>query len=158
MTSADCPFCRKIAQHAYADHELVWSFPHSVALLGPWQFYSGYCVVVSRTHAKELHHLADDARQAYLDEMCTMAAVIEKVMKPHKINYELLGNQVPHLHWHLFPRSLDDPNRLSAVWLDLALAEKDEEIKKRLQTSKEPREATIARLREELQAMGAKQR
>ena len=45
--SAECPFCRKLQhlQELPAD-ELVWQFPHSVVLLGPWQFYCGYCIVV----------------------------------------------------------------------------------------------------------------
>ena len=38
MAPADCPFCRKLADLGLlpAD-ELIWQFPHSVALLGPWQ-------------------------------------------------------------------------------------------------------------------------
>ena len=35
---------------------------------------------------------------------------------PRKINYELLGNQTPHIHWHVIPRLADDPAPLEAVW------------------------------------------
>jgi diadenosine tetraphosphate (Ap4A) HIT family hydrolase len=34
-----------------------------------------------------------------------------------KLNYECLGNEQPHVHWHVFPRSVDDPMRLAPVWL-----------------------------------------
>jgi diadenosine tetraphosphate (Ap4A) HIT family hydrolase len=32
------------------------------------------------------------------------------------MNYELLGNQVPHIHWHLVPRLPADPDLRSPIW------------------------------------------
>jgi diadenosine tetraphosphate (Ap4A) HIT family hydrolase len=34
------------------------------------------------------------------------------------LNYELLGNGAPHLHWHLFPRYDTDPSPGWPVWSD----------------------------------------
>jgi diadenosine tetraphosphate (Ap4A) HIT family hydrolase len=134
---------------------VVWSFPHSVALLGTWQHYDGYCILVSRRHATELSVLPDAERRAYLDEMCLLARAIELCFRPHKLNYELLGNQVPHLHWHLFPRYLDDPERLKPVWLALDRAESDRGLRGRLEIGRGDRETTAATLRRQLQALGA---
>jgi hypothetical protein len=39
----------------------------------------------------------------------TVAQMIERVFAPCHMNYQLLGNLVPHLHVHLVPRYLDDP-------------------------------------------------
>src|SRR6266480_3536414 len=118
MLSADCPFCRKLSDlDSLGPEELVWQFPHSVALLGPWQYHTGYCILVARTHASELFHLADDERRVYLEEMCLLAQAIDGCFQPRKMNYEALGNQVAHLHWHLFPRRHDDAENLKAVWL-----------------------------------------
>jgi diadenosine tetraphosphate (Ap4A) HIT family hydrolase len=156
MSDPACPFCMKLARpDLVASDELVWTFPHSVALLGPWQFYHGYCLVVSRTHARELGDLPDDERRAYLDEMCLVARAISQAFAPHKLNYELLGNQVPHLHWHLFPRPADDPAGLAPVWLALDAAERDEALNRRLQTGPESRAATVAALRQALTSLGA---
>jgi len=33
-----------------------------------------------------------------------------------KINCELLGNQVPHIHWHVIPRLAGDPAPKEPVW------------------------------------------
>ncbi|MBP1997015.1 diadenosine tetraphosphate (Ap4A) HIT family hydrolase [Paenibacillus eucommiae] len=33
-----------------------------------------------------------------------------------KLNYELLGNGDSHMHWHLFPRRLSEPNPRHPVW------------------------------------------
>jgi len=156
MTSADCPFCRKLAAlDSVAETDLVWSFPHSVALLGTHQFYRGYCVLIARRHATELSGLPDEVRRAYLDEMCLLARAIEDCYRPHKLNYELLGNQVPHLHWHLFPRYKDDPDLLRPVWLALDRAERDADLKDRLEKGTEERGAIAAALRHQLKGLGA---
>ena len=148
MSAPDCPLCRKVAAAGeLPEHEVVWPFPHSVAFLGTWQFYHGYCVFVSRRHATELSQLGDEERRTFLDEMCRLARAIEECFRPHKLNYELLGNQVPHLHWHLFPRSRDDPEALKPVWLALDRAERDPAERRRLETGPEARQATVERLR-----------
>jgi len=150
-----CPFCRKVgAFGARASDEYVWTFPHSLALLGPWQYYEGYCLLVSRRHATELSQLPDDERRAFLDEMCLLARAIELTVRPHKLNYELLGNQVPHLHWHLFPRSPADPDRLKPVWLALDEAERDPVRKRQLQGDAD-REKVGAALRQQLYTLNA---
>ncbi len=153
---SDCPFCSKLAAlDQLPDHEVVWRFPHSIALLGPWQFYQGYCVLVSRRHATELSGLDEAVRRAYLDEMCLLARAIETACRPAKLNYELLGNQVGHLHWHLFPRSAADPDARRPVWLALDRAEHDAALRRRLETGAQPPAETTAALRKSLAALGA---
>jgi len=147
---ADCPLCRKLKDRQLGRDELVWEFPHSVALLGPWQFYHGYCVLFARTHARELQQLPLPERMAYLQEMIHLAAAIESAFQPRKLNYELLGNQVPHLHWHLFPRYSSDPDRLKPVWLAIDRAERDEGLRTHMEIGPSPRAETIERLRAEL--------
>jgi diadenosine tetraphosphate (Ap4A) HIT family hydrolase len=156
MLILDCPFCRKLVDpEQVPEADRVWSFPHSVALLGTHQFYRGYCVLIARRHATELHQLADDVRRAYLDEMCLLARALSSCYRPHKLNYELLGNQVPHLHWHLFPRYQDDPDLLRPVWLALDRAERDADLRARLEGPAGERPAIRAALRQQLQDLGA---
>ena len=78
-----------------------------------------------------------------------------QAFSPHKLNYELLGNQVPHLHWHLFARSADDPNRLAPVWLALDAAEREEKMRRHLQTGPQARSVTVAALCQALTSLGA---
>jgi diadenosine tetraphosphate (Ap4A) HIT family hydrolase len=151
----DCPLCRRIADlDRDGGDALVWKFPHSIAMLGPWQFYTGYCVLVSREHATELSGLGTN-RTAFLEEMSLLAAAIEACFHPHKLNYELLGNLVPHLHWHLFPRSADDPEKLRPVWFAIDRAENDPTAKPRLESGTLTREESVTRLRAWLTANGA---
>jgi diadenosine tetraphosphate (Ap4A) HIT family hydrolase len=151
----NCPFCKKLsAADGWPAGDVVWQFPHSIAVLGPWQFYTGYCLLIAREHATELSQLGPN-RAAFLDEMAVLAEAIEACFKPLKLNYELLGNQVPHLHWHLFPRSADDPDRLRPVWFALDKDDTDPTEKRRLETGQVPRAQAVALLREWLTTNGA---
>jgi diadenosine tetraphosphate (Ap4A) HIT family hydrolase len=156
MATADCLFCYKLLNlHELPGEELVWQFAHSVALLGPWQFYHGYCILIARRHATELSQLADEERRAFLDEMCRLARAVEECFQPRKLNYELLGNQVPHLHWHLFPRYDHDPEVRKPVWTALDRVEGDPAERRRLQTGPVARAETAQRLRRQLQDCSA---
>ncbi|MGH2670010.1 MAG: HIT family protein, partial [bacterium] len=94
----------------------VQELPASIAILSPDQFYRGYTLVVSRTHTTELFHLPDRESTQYLDDMLQVARAIATAFRPRKMNYELLGNTVAHLHWHLFPRYDGDPNPQRPIW------------------------------------------
>jgi diadenosine tetraphosphate (Ap4A) HIT family hydrolase len=43
-------------------------------------------------------------------EVVIVARAINAVFQPCHLNYELLGNFVPHVHVHIVPRYLDDPS------------------------------------------------
>jgi diadenosine tetraphosphate (Ap4A) HIT family hydrolase len=151
MSDSGCPFCQKLRHlDSLPEDEVVWRFDESVALLGPWQFYQGYCLLVSRTHATELHHLDAERRQRYFDELCQVSAAIEAAFRPRKLNCESLGNQVPHLHWHVIPRYPHDPDHLQPVWLALDRAQRDADKRERLQTAPLSRAAIAAALRAQL--------
>ncbi len=37
------------------------------------------------------------------------AHALAELLKPTKMNYQISGNTIPHLHMHLYPRFADDP-------------------------------------------------
>ena len=122
---SECVFCGVLRELRDAEtyrgpsggvYRKVRDLPASVAILGGDQFYRGYTVVIARTHATELYHLADGERAQYLDDMVRVARALDRAFQPRKMNYECLGNTVSHLHWHLFPRYADDPTPLRPVW------------------------------------------
>jgi diadenosine tetraphosphate (Ap4A) HIT family hydrolase len=41
---------------------------------------------------------------------------VRSVMHPKKINLAALGNQVPHIHWHVIPRFEDDAFFPGSAW------------------------------------------
>jgi diadenosine tetraphosphate (Ap4A) HIT family hydrolase len=125
MTDASCPFCPLVAALETADtyrapsgdvSRRVALLPTAVAVLGNDQFYRGYTLVIARRHARELYHLPDADSAAYMQDMVRVARAIDQAFSPRKMNYELLGNTVAHLHWHLFPRYAGDPNPARPTW------------------------------------------
>jgi diadenosine tetraphosphate (Ap4A) HIT family hydrolase len=86
-------------------------------VVGEHQYYPGYTLFLCKQHVGELHELKPDFRLKFLQEMSDVAAAVYKAFKPKKVNYELLGNAHPHLHWHIFPRYEDDPNLTMPVWV-----------------------------------------
>lgn len=80
------------------------------------QTFPGYCFVILREHATELFHLTPAIRTALLEDVCRAAEALERAFRPTKINYAVLGNQSPHIHWHLIPRHAGDPAWPRPVW------------------------------------------
>jgi len=89
---------------------------HSRVILNRDQFFRGYCLLFTREHVTELFHLDQGVRQAVLEDVTRVAHALDRVFRPEKMNYELLGNMVPHMHWHLVPRYEDDPFWPRPIW------------------------------------------
>jgi diadenosine tetraphosphate (Ap4A) HIT family hydrolase len=88
----------------------------SVAYLSDDQFFPGWCVLVLKRHATELWQLAPVERSTLMDEVTRVAQALAAAFDAVKMNYELLGNQIGHIHWHLIPRRADDPAPRMPVW------------------------------------------
>jgi diadenosine tetraphosphate (Ap4A) HIT family hydrolase len=80
------------------------------------QFFPGYVLLVLRRHATELYELSAAERRTLIEEVSRVAEALARVFRPVKMNYELLGNQVPHIHWHLVPRLSTDPEPNAPIW------------------------------------------
>ena len=66
--------------------------------------------------ARELYELSRAERARVVEDVSWMARALAQVYQPVKMNYELLGNQVAHIHWHLVPRLAGDPEPQWPVW------------------------------------------
>ena len=69
----------------------------------------GNACVVSRRHAVELHELSAAEGAAFMRDVQRASAAVAAVTDAVKLNYEIHGNTMPHLHLHLFPRYRGDP-------------------------------------------------
>ena len=112
MTDPACKACSGAwprADHFVADLGLSKAYLHDD------QFFPGWTVVIFQRHATELFHLAPTERFQLMEEVNHIAKILAEVFQAKKINYELLGNQLPHIHWHIIPRLANDPAPLEPV-------------------------------------------
>jgi diadenosine tetraphosphate (Ap4A) HIT family hydrolase len=70
----------------------------------------GYAIVTWRgRHVAEPTELSDEEATTYWRELLRVGRAVEEHFRPVKLNYNLLGNAIPHLHTHLIPRYEEDP-------------------------------------------------
>lgn len=78
--------------------------------------YPGYCRAIWNAHVREMSDLAPARRDALMRVVYAAEESLRVLLQPEKINLVSLGNQVPHLHWHIIPRFIDDPHFPDAIW------------------------------------------
>ena len=70
---------------------------------------AGYTIAIWRgRHVADPTELKDEEATTYFAEVLRVARAIERHYRPIKMNLEMLGNLLPHLHTHIVPRYLDD--------------------------------------------------
>ncbi len=109
----ECAACRGAwpsPSHRIADCGLA------VAYLHEDQFFPGWSVLVLKRHATELFELSREERARLTEEVTTLARALATAFAARKVNYALLGNLLPHVHWHVIPRLADDPVPREPVW------------------------------------------
>ena len=118
---ATCPLCRDVKAATDANHDRIIAVnEHSILLVGDHQFFSGYSMLVARTHVREMHDLPQAVQQAIFADLMRLGRAVGEVYQPLKINYASLGNVVEHLHWHVIPRYSDEADPKSHPWAEAA--------------------------------------
>ena len=108
--------CKAYAGEWPSKDHWIADFGITKAYLFDDQFFPGWTVLVLERHATELFDLTKDERSRLIEEVSEVALALTMAFEPVKINYELLGNQLPHIHWHVIPRLTGDPAPREAVW------------------------------------------
>lgn len=110
-----CPLCDWIrSAKPEDDHGIaIADLPYSHLFLAKNQFVRGYCVLICHRHVIEPFELTPEERVHYFDDLATVGRALQKAFNADKMNYNLLGNVIPHLHTHILPRYFTDsaPNR-----------------------------------------------
>jgi diadenosine tetraphosphate (Ap4A) HIT family hydrolase len=108
MDEKKCPFCNH--EPVWSDHVLIKELKHSsvhASMKAQGRLW-GKCVVLCKKHYIELYELPPNEMSGFMTDVQKTAKALKEVSGAVKINLELHGNTIPHLHIHLFPRYLDD--------------------------------------------------
>ena len=115
-TGAGCPM--DTPRPAANDHwDLVAALSISSLYLAKSQTYRGHCqLIFDPRHACRSDQLSAEEWRRFCDDLYLAQRAILQVTRPDHLNVELLGNVVPHLHWHIVPRYFDDPRWGMPIW------------------------------------------
>ncbi|TAM82390.1 MAG: HIT family protein, partial [Candidimonas sp.] len=69
-----------------------------------------------RAHVAEMTALAPPARHRLMGAVWAVEQALRDTLAPAKVNLAELGNQVPHLHWHIIPRWRCDTHFPGEIW------------------------------------------
>jgi diadenosine tetraphosphate (Ap4A) HIT family hydrolase len=88
----------------------IYSTKQVDAVLQRANIQRGYTLVIWRgRHVVEPYELSAKEAAEYWLDVLKVAKALAEYYRPLKMNYETLGNTVPHLHTHLVPRYRIDP-------------------------------------------------
>jgi diadenosine tetraphosphate (Ap4A) HIT family hydrolase len=106
----DCPSCAEGRTQATRFGVRYFGGGCCDAYLVRADIQRGLTIAVFRgRHVVEPTELSDAEAAAYGREVLRVARALEAAFAPIKLNYDVLGNSVPHLHTHIVPRYADDP-------------------------------------------------
>jgi|SRR5687768_363159 len=100
----DCPICRSVATDA-----AIAELEVSRLMMSEDAPVRGYGWLPFRRHVVELHELTDSEGASFMRDIRRVSRAIAAATGAVKLNYEIHGNTVPHLHLHIFPRYPGDP-------------------------------------------------
>ena len=111
----NCPVCELISlDKAEDEHGIaIADLSFSRLFLAKNQYVQGYCVLMCHRHVIEPYELTADEQRKYFSDLAKAGQALESAFKADKLNYNILGNLIPHLHTHILPRYFTDdaPNR-----------------------------------------------
>lgn len=95
---------------------VLWESPSCRVIRVEDPYYPGFCRVIWNAHCREMSDLDPAQRHYLMSIVFAVETVVRQLFDPDKINLASFGNVVPHLHWHLIPRYLDDRHFPQPVW------------------------------------------
>ncbi len=97
------------AARAGENPSVVCRMPSGWAVMGDSQLLRGYCLLLPDPVVPDLNALTGADRAQFLADMATLGDALLEVTGAVRCNYEILGNQDPALHAHVFPRFATEP-------------------------------------------------
>jgi diadenosine tetraphosphate (Ap4A) HIT family hydrolase len=108
--NGQCTFCSE------PGGQVLWKDGYARVVLAAESYHPAFCRVILNRHVKEMTDLSPADRARFMEIVYAVEGALRKLLDPDKINLASLGNQVPHLHWHVIARFHGDPHFPNPVW------------------------------------------
>ncbi len=113
-----CSICCRVSLWRSEENPFfIHEFKNSIFVVGDHQFHRGYSLLLLKDHVRELHELRPSIQIELFQELMQAGRALVETFNPWKMNYSCYGNVDPHIHWHLFPRYVTEPDHLNHPWL-----------------------------------------
>lgn len=111
LSGAECPLCQRLhAAELNDDHGLfIADLRFSRLRLSRNQCVPGYSVLICKRHVIEPFELSAEERALFFEDVVQVGRALQIAFNADKMNYQMLGNAIPHLHAHIIPRYFTDP-------------------------------------------------
>ncbi len=106
LSGEACPIC---ADYTPPEVVIIAELEASLLTTEEGVPFRGYCCLVLKRHAVELHDLGVAEAASLMDDMRRTSRALQEVTGAVKMNVDIHGNTLPHLHVHFFPRYVGDP-------------------------------------------------
>jgi diadenosine tetraphosphate (Ap4A) HIT family hydrolase len=122
QAQSGCPLCRPPESTALGvpgTARLVYEAPRFRLIHAGEEQARGFPAfyrIVWREHVREFSDLSAPERALCTEALAAAERALRATLAPVKINLATLGNQVPHLHWHLIARFDWDSHFPAPVW------------------------------------------
>lgn len=98
------------------DPLVIWQGDDFYVIHAQEENFPAFYRLIWNTHVTEFSELTPDERYRCTDALVTVERVLREQLQPTKVNVASLGNQTPHLHWHIIARFAWDSHFPGAVW------------------------------------------
>ena len=78
--------------------------------------HPGFLRVIWNAHVAEMSDLSQAERARLMAAVHAAETALRRALAPDKMNLASLGNQVPHVHWHVIARFRDDAHFPQPIW------------------------------------------
>jgi diadenosine tetraphosphate (Ap4A) HIT family hydrolase len=94
----------------------LWRDAFARVVRVPDEAFPAFCRVIVARHVREMTDLGAPERERLMRVVFACEQALREVARPDKVNLASLGNQTPHLHWHVIGRFADDSRFPDPVW------------------------------------------
>jgi diadenosine tetraphosphate (Ap4A) HIT family hydrolase len=110
MKQQGCAFCGGIGG------TLIFQGPKFRVVRAAEPGFPAFYRLIWTDHVAEFSDLSQADRHSCMDAVTQLEQLLREHLEPTKVNLASLGNQVPHLHWHIIARFEWDSRFPAPVW------------------------------------------